>query len=115
MQRYADAPPANGRAIGELAAHQRLLLPTTTAVATSTSLAPDTHVLPLLDVLADPTHIYMVFPYADGPDLFDAVAATRRGLPEQEARRYFVDMAMGVLFLKRHGVSHGYVSLVCFV
>jgi serine/threonine protein kinase len=101
MQRYgaAAAAPSSGRAIGELAAHHRL--------------GAHPAVLPLIEAMADERCIYMVFPYADGPDAFDAVAATPRGLPEADARRYFVDMALGVLHLKTHGVSHGLVSGMC--
>ncbi len=100
MQRYgaAAAAPTSGRAIGEVTAHHRL------------AHAADPAILPLLEAMADERCICMVFPYADGPDAFDAVAATPRGLPEAEARRYFIDMALGVLHLKKHGVSHGCVA-----
>ena len=111
VHRYGAAAAANtsGAAIGELCAHARLPL------GGGSGGTYGTHVLPLLEAMADARYIYMVFPYADGPDTFDRLAATGQGLPEEEARRYFAGMALGVLHLKRHGLCHGCVCVYMYV
>ena len=112
VQRYgvAAAAATSGAAIGELCAHARLL-----PLGAGAGVYGAHHVLPLLEAMADASYVYMVFPYADGPDAFDRVAATGGGLPEEEAQRYFADIALGVLHLKRHGISHGYERSCVYV
>jgi serine/threonine protein kinase len=67
--------------------------------------------MPMLDALADENYLYLIFPFASGGDLFDAVAGTEGGMEEGVARSYFTDVVQGLSFLKANGMAHGDVSL----
>ena len=68
------------------------------------------HVVPLVDMVVDDGFYYLVFPYADGGELF-ALVADQGGLGEAEAKTYFREVVAGLGHLKQHGLAHGDVSL----
>lgn len=69
------------------------------------------HIVPLVDAIQDDTSMYIITRYADGGDLFEKVRELEGGLPRPLARRYFAQVLRGLLFLKRHRIAHGDVSL----
>eukprot|EP00624_Nannochloropsis_granulata_P002211 evm.model.NODE_2124_length_31103_cov_30.407709.2 len=69
------------------------------------------HVVPLIEAMADSACVYLIFPYSDGGELFEHVAARPEGLKEDEARRYFRQITLGLRHLKENGLTHGDVSL----
>ena len=98
--------------MGELAAHLHLA---------SSSLLPGrgdekvqkgpVGVIPLMEAWADPDYLYLVFPYANGGELFDYVAQHPHGVGEAKARGIFRGMARALQDLHGRGISHGDVSL----
>lgn len=70
------------------------------------------NVIHLLDCMQDDHFVYLVLPYLAGGDLYSRVAAcSERGLPEEEARSYFRQIAQGLLVMKHSGLAHRDVSL----
>ena len=67
--------------------------------------------VPLIEAMADSACVYLIFPYSDGGELFEHVAARPEGLKEDEARRYFRQITLGLRHLKENGLTHGDVSL----
>jgi len=68
-------------------------------------------VVPLVEAMADSACVYLIFPYSDGGELFEHVAAHPEGLKEKEARRLFRQITSGLKYLEGRGLSHGDVSL----
>lgn len=58
--------------------------------------------------------LFLVFPFCERGDLFDAVRTHRSGdgrLPERAARLYFGDVLRALLEMKRQGLAHRDISL----
>eukprot|EP00178_Gracilaria_changii_P013061 TRINITY_DN367_c0_g1_i1.p1 TRINITY_DN367_c0_g1~~TRINITY_DN367_c0_g1_i1.p1 ORF type:complete len:1124 (+),score=141.81 TRINITY_DN367_c0_g1_i1:263-3634(+) len=64
------------------------------------------HIVSLHHVLSSETKLYIVLELIRGPELFELITNTPRGLPESTARRYFQQLVEGVLYCHRRGVSH---------
>ncbi|KAI0567834.1 Serine/threonine protein kinase [Gracilaria domingensis] len=64
------------------------------------------HIVSLHGVLSSETKLYVVLELVRGPELFELIANTPRGLPEPSARRYFQQLVEGVLYCHRRGVTH---------
>jgi hypothetical protein len=93
---------AAGTGPGELVALER------------SSHAPHPHVIPLIDACVDADFLYLVFPFAEGGELFARVvsASHAEGMPEWEAAGCFAQVVAGLLHLKRLGLTHGCVAVV---
>ena len=66
------------------------------------------NVVPLLEAVADASFLYLVFPYAEGGELFDRLrTGYPDGLPEAEARACFAQVVAGLGHLKAAGLTHG--------
>lgn len=90
----------DGTGPGELAALERL------------STAPaHPNVVPLIEAVADEHFLYLVFPFCEGGEMFELVAAAgvEGGMAEGEARACFAQVVAGLLHLKGLGMTHGYV------
>ena len=61
-------------------------------------------------VFLTPTHLVLAMEYAAGGDLFKHVA-TRRSLPEEEARWFFQQLLVGVDYCHRMGVASRDIKL----
>lgn len=93
----------DGAGIGELGALQRLIR--------GEGGRPHPNVVPLLEALADRAFLYLVFPYAEGGELFQRVRKVYpQGMPEAEARACFAQVVAGLGRLKAAGLTHGYVG-----
>ncbi len=94
---------AAGAGPGELAALERL-----TATAGQQPQQQQPNIVPLLEAVADETFLYLVFPFAEGGELFERVHSVYPdGMPQGEAAGCFAQMVAGLLHLKRRGMTHG--------
>ncbi|XP_020083191.1 CBL-interacting protein kinase 16-like [Ananas comosus] len=64
------------------------------------------NVVELREVMATKSRIFFVMELVRGGDLFDLVSKHRRGLPEDQARRYFQQLIAAVDFCHSRGVCH---------
>lgn len=71
------------------------------------------NVLGCVEVLFDGSFLYAILPYCDSGDLFQRVEFWRKknpggkgGLPEVEARYWFVQLLNGLQYLQVHGICH---------
>jgi len=63
------------------------------------------HIATLYDVIDTPTHLYMVFEYASGGELFDYIVNQQR-VKEKEAKRIFKQIILALKYCHSHSVIH---------
>lgn len=56
------------------------------------------HVVRLYEVIDTQTKLYLVLELGDGGDMYDYIMKHRRGLPEDQARKYFIQVALRIVF-----------------
>ena len=52
------------------------------------------HVVKLYEVIDTQTKLYLVLELGDGGDMYDYIMKHRRGLPEEQARKYFIQVCV---------------------
>jgi serine/threonine protein kinase len=63
------------------------------------------HLIKLYEVIETPTDVFVVTEYSSGGELFDYIVERGR-LSEQEARRFFQQIIVGVEYCHAHAVAH---------
>ena len=77
-------------------------------------LGPHPHLLNLQALATDEAHVFLVMDLAPGGDLFGRVsmnAQPQSRLAEDDARRYFLQLALGVQYMHARGIVHRDLSL----
>eukprot|EP00906_Rhabdomonas_costata_P015696 RCo022534 len=64
------------------------------------------NVLRLHEVMETTQFVYLVLELVDGGELFEYAAPPNKVFPEAQARHFFHQLAMGVLYCHRRGVAH---------
>lgn len=63
------------------------------------------HIIRLFDVIETPSDIFLVLEYGSNGELFDYIVA-RGSLPEDEARKYFQQLASAIAYCHAHRITH---------
>jgi len=63
------------------------------------------NIVPLHDLLETDDFVCLIFPYMEGGELFDKIAARKR-FTEADAREVLIQIASGLEYLHSHGICH---------
>ena len=69
------------------------------------------HVQRLLECLQDATDVYAISPFYAGGELFSYLETRGAGLPEDQARGYFMQLVSGLDYLQEKRMTHRDLSL----